>query len=42
MGLGLYLVRLISEFHGGHAEARTLDAHSAVEFSLLLPSSPTD
>jgi signal transduction histidine kinase len=35
LGLGLYLVRLIAEFHGGHAEATDTDA--GVEFSLLLP-----
>lgn len=37
LGLGLYLVRLISEFHGGHAEARNLPSGKGVEFSLLLP-----
>ncbi len=37
LGLGLYLVRLIAEFHGGHAEARNLESETAVEFSLLLP-----
>lgn len=36
LGLGLYLVRLICEFHQGHAEARNLDDGSGVEFSLLL------
>ncbi len=40
LGLGLYLVRLISEFHGGRAEANTLESPSAVEFSLLLPTIP--
>ena len=40
LGLGLYLVRLISEFHGGRAEAVTLESPPAVEFSLLLPLIP--
>ena len=38
LGLGLYLVRLICEFHGGRAEARNLADSSGVEFSLVLPS----
>ncbi|TVO70749.1 proteobacterial dedicated sortase system histidine kinase [Sedimenticola selenatireducens] len=37
LGLGLYLVRLISEFHGGHTEARNLPSGKGVEFSLVLP-----
>lgn len=37
LGLGLYLVRLISEFHGGHAGARSLEAPPGVEFQLRLP-----
>jgi len=43
LGLGLYLVRLISEFHGGHAETHNLESGTGVEFSLLLPAmSPAD
>lgn len=38
LGLGLYLVRLIAEFHQGQAEARNLESASGVEFSLLLPT----
>jgi len=38
LGLGLYLVRLICDFHSGHAEARNLDDGSGVAFSLVLPS----
>jgi two-component system sensor histidine kinase ChvG len=37
LGLGLYLVRLISEFHGGYSEARNLQSGKGVEFSLVLP-----
>ncbi len=37
LGLGLYLVRLISEFHGGHAEAVTLEAPAGVAFRLFFP-----
>ncbi|WP_428609801.1 proteobacterial dedicated sortase system histidine kinase [Sedimenticola sp.] len=37
LGLGLYLVRLICEFHAGHAEAQNLVGESAVEFTLWLP-----
>lgn len=41
LGLGLYLVRLISEFHGGHAEARNLHSDDGVAVSLLLPTLST-
>ncbi|AKH20496.1 proteobacterial dedicated sortase system histidine kinase [Sedimenticola thiotaurini] len=37
LGLGLYLVRLISEFHGGHAEAVTLETPAGVAFRLFFP-----
>ncbi|MCW8890311.1 MAG: proteobacterial dedicated sortase system histidine kinase [Sedimenticola sp.] len=40
LGLGLYLVRLICEFHGGKASARNLDSGQGVEFSLLFPAQP--
>jgi two-component system, OmpR family, sensor histidine kinase ChvG len=35
-GLGLYIVKLIAEFHGGHAEARDLADASGVRFSVWL------
>ncbi|MCW8906719.1 MAG: proteobacterial dedicated sortase system histidine kinase [Sedimenticola sp.] len=38
LGLGLYLVRLICEFHGGHAEACNLPDGTGVVFSLVLPN----
>lgn len=41
LGLGLYLVRLIVEFHGGRAEARNLD-RQAVRFDLWLPTATPD
>lgn len=37
LGLGLYLVRLISEFHGGHADAVTLETPAGVAFRLFFP-----
>lgn len=37
LGLGLYLVRLISEFHGGRAEAVTLERPAGVAFRLFFP-----
>jgi two-component system, OmpR family, sensor histidine kinase ChvG len=37
LGLGLYLVRLICEFHGGEAEARNLPQGQGVRISMLLP-----
>jgi len=37
LGLGLYLVRLIAEFHGGSVDARNLDNPSGVRFSMRLP-----
>jgi two-component system, OmpR family, sensor histidine kinase ChvG len=38
LGLGLYLVRLICEFHGGQVEANNLPNGDGVSISLLLPS----
>ncbi len=34
LGLGLYIVRLIAEFHGGRAEARNLQGGSGVVFEI--------
>jgi two-component system sensor histidine kinase ChvG len=36
-GLGLYIVRLIAEFHGGTAEAHTLPGDAGAVFSIRLP-----
>jgi dedicated sortase system histidine kinase len=42
LGLGLYIVRLIAEFHGGHAQASDLPGRRGVvvAVSLPLPMSP--
>lgn len=37
LGLGLYIVRLIVEFHHGHVSACNLDDGSGVRFSITLP-----
>ena len=37
-GLGLYIVRLIAEFHGGEARAANLADGSGVRFSVRLPA----
>lgn len=40
LGLGLYVVRLVAERHGGIASARNLDDGSSVAFSLRLHGMP--
>lgn len=40
LGLGLYVVRLVAERHGGAASARNLDDGSGVAFSLRLRGMP--
>jgi signal transduction histidine kinase len=40
LGLGLYVVRLVAERHGGHASARNLDDGSGVAFTLRLRNMP--
>ena len=37
LGLGLYIVRLIAEFHGGRVAAANRDDGSGVEFTLHFP-----
>ncbi len=36
-GLGLYIVRLVAEFHGGTAVAANRDDGSGVIFTIMLP-----
>ena len=40
LGLGLYVVRLVAERHGGMASARNLDDDSGVAFTLQLHGMP--
>ncbi len=39
LGLGLYIVRLIAEYHKGHVEVDNLDDDKGVVFSVVLPLS---
>lgn len=39
LGLGLYIVRLITEYHHGHVEVDNIDDDKGVVFSVLLPLS---
>jgi signal transduction histidine kinase len=40
LGLGLYVVRMIAELHGGEARARNLADGSGVEFIVTLRGMP--
>ena len=42
LGLGLYIVRLIVEYHGGHVLASNLENQSGVIFTACFPLSPSD
>jgi signal transduction histidine kinase len=37
LGLGLYIVRLVAEFHGGKVRARNLPGADGVRFEVELP-----
>jgi len=40
LGLGLYIVRLVAEAHGGRATAQNLANGNGVEFTIAVPPSP--
>ena len=40
LGLGLHIVRLVAEAHGGKAHARNLPDDAGVEFTIRLPVTP--
>ncbi len=40
LGLGLYIARLIAEFHGGRAQARNRDDGHGVVFTVTMPLAP--
>jgi dedicated sortase system histidine kinase len=40
LGLGLYIVRIIAEFHGGSVNARNRKANDGVEVTVSLPLAP--
>jgi len=37
LGLGLYIARMIAEFHGGYIKAINLDDDKGVCFSMIFP-----
>ncbi|ARU54464.1 signal transduction histidine kinase [Oleiphilus messinensis] len=41
MGLGLVIVKLITDFHRGRIEAQNLTGNTGVRFTLILPAGPT-
>jgi two-component system, OmpR family, sensor histidine kinase ChvG len=42
LGLGLYIVRLVAEFHGGEASARDRDGGDGVTVTVTLPLHPAE
>jgi signal transduction histidine kinase len=40
LGLGLYIVRLVAEYHGGRAMARNRASGSGVRFAVSVPLMP--
>jgi hypothetical protein len=40
LGLGLFIVRLVAEFHGGHASAHNLSSGQGVRFAVEVPIAP--
>lgn len=42
LGLGLYIVRLIVEFHGGQVQGRNMDNNNGVSFDIRLPALVVD
>lgn len=40
LGLGLFIVRLVAEFHGGRARARNLEGDRGVRFEVEVPLAP--
>ncbi len=42
LGLGLYIVRLVAQFHGGRVRARSTVMPAGAEFVVVLPATATD
>jgi signal transduction histidine kinase len=40
LGLGLFIVRLVAEFHGGHASAHNLSSGGGARFAVEVPIAP--
>jgi len=38
LGFGLYIVKLIVEYHKGHIEAKNLPSNTGVEFIMTIPA----